>query len=206
MVAAQPVRLRLGPVKKTGRVKRYLLVTAGLLVVVGSWRDQGRADRVADGDGQADGEAGPPPEAVGSAVAQAADLGEDAVGGGQRLGVRSVTVSNEVPGIVSQIRFESGAIAKEGQVLVELDADVERAQLASAKARRDLAETDRASAPRCWPAGQRHLARAARRGRGAARDRDHRRTRGLRRRSTARSCARRSRAGSASAPSTSGST
>ena len=53
--------------------------------------------------------------------------------------LRSVTVSNEVPGTVSRIRFESGQIAREGQVLVELDADVERAQLASAEARRDLA-------------------------------------------------------------------
>jgi membrane fusion protein, multidrug efflux system len=50
-----------------------------------------------------------------------------------------VAVSNEIAGTVSKIRFESGQIAREGQVLVELDAAVERAQLASADARRDLA-------------------------------------------------------------------
>jgi membrane fusion protein (multidrug efflux system) len=53
--------------------------------------------------------------------------------------LKSVAVSNEVPGTVSKIRFESGQIAKEGQVLVELDAEVERAQMASVDARRDLA-------------------------------------------------------------------
>jgi membrane fusion protein (multidrug efflux system) len=49
-------------------------------------------------------------------------------------------VSAEVPGIVSNIRFESGGVAKEGQVLVELEADVERATLASAQARAELAD------------------------------------------------------------------
>jgi membrane fusion protein (multidrug efflux system) len=59
---------------------------------------------------------------------------------GSISGLRSVTVSNEVPGTISKIRFESGQIVREGQVLVELDAEVERAQLASAGARRDLAD------------------------------------------------------------------
>jgi membrane fusion protein (multidrug efflux system) len=40
---------------------------------------------------------------------------------------------------VTKIRFESGAMVKQGQVLVELDTSVERAQLASARSRRDLA-------------------------------------------------------------------
>jgi len=52
---------------------------------------------------------------------------------------RGVTISNEVPGVVRAIRFESGAKVRPGQVLVELDASVERAQLSSLQARRDLA-------------------------------------------------------------------
>jgi membrane fusion protein (multidrug efflux system) len=48
-------------------------------------------------------------------------------------------VSNEVPGIVSRISFESGVTVREGQVLVELDTSVERAQLATARARLELA-------------------------------------------------------------------
>ena len=82
---------------------------------------------------------GPPPESVGSAIAQSAswETGVSAIGSISSL--KSVAVSNEVPGTVSKIRFESGQIAKEGQVLVELDAEVERAQMASVDARRDLA-------------------------------------------------------------------
>jgi membrane fusion protein (multidrug efflux system) len=51
-----------------------------------------------------------------------------------------VTVANEVAGMVSAIKFESGARVKRGQVLVELDSSVERAQLSQAIARRDLAK------------------------------------------------------------------
>jgi membrane fusion protein, multidrug efflux system len=86
--------------------------------------------------------AGPPPEAVGTAAAQSQTWERTLSAVGSISSLKSVAVSNEVPGIVSRIRFESGQMAKEGQVLVELDADVERAQLASAKARVDLAVTN----------------------------------------------------------------
>ncbi|MEO7670438.1 MAG: efflux RND transporter periplasmic adaptor subunit, partial [Polyangia bacterium] len=54
---------------------------------------------------------------------------------------RGVTISNEIPGVVRAIRFESGAKVRAGQVLVELEAGVEKAQLASLRARQDLAAT-----------------------------------------------------------------
>ena len=57
---------------------------------------------------------------------------------------RGVTLSTDVAGVVTAIRFESGADVKRGQVLVELDSAVERAQLQSAIARRNLAETSAA--------------------------------------------------------------
>ena len=82
---------------------------------------------------------GPPPEAVGSAPAKAENWETTVAAVGSISSLRNVSVSNEVPGTVSKIRFESGQIAREGQVLVELDAGVERAQLASADARRELA-------------------------------------------------------------------
>src|SRR5262249_17197595 len=52
---------------------------------------------------------------------------------------KGVTVSNEIAGVVTAIRFESGTVVKQGQVLVELDTSVERAELASALARKDHA-------------------------------------------------------------------
>jgi membrane fusion protein (multidrug efflux system) len=83
--------------------------------------------------------AGPPPEAVGSAVARVAEWELTLSAVGSISSIRSVSISTEVPGIIDRIRFRSGDIVQRGQVLVELDADVERAQLASARAQRDLA-------------------------------------------------------------------
>lgn len=85
--------------------------------------------------------AGPPPQAVGTAVAQGAEWESllDSVGSVEAG--RGVTISNEVPGVVRAIRFESGARVHPGQVLVELDSRVERAQLSSLQARRELANS-----------------------------------------------------------------
>jgi membrane fusion protein (multidrug efflux system) len=85
--------------------------------------------------------AGPPPEAVGTAVAKGAEWESLLESVGSVAAGRGVTISNEVPGVVHAIRFDSGAKVHAGQVLVELDASVERAQLASLQARRDLATT-----------------------------------------------------------------
>ena len=123
-----------------GRWKRYLLVAAGLLVVVGilvGIKGAQIGSLMAMGKQMMAG--GPPPEAVGSAVAKAENWETTVAAVGSISSLRNVSVSNEVPGTVSKIRFESGQIAREGQVLVELDAGVERAQLASADARRELA-------------------------------------------------------------------
>lgn len=60
---------------------------------------------------------------------------------GTVLSPRSIVLSNEIAGTVSAIHFESGQIVDEGQVLVELDSNVERAQLEAAKARKRIAES-----------------------------------------------------------------
>jgi membrane fusion protein (multidrug efflux system) len=66
---------------------------------------------------------------------------------------RGVTISNEIPGVVRSIRFESGARVRAGQVLVELDARVEKAQLASLRARHELATTTAARTKRLEAGG-----------------------------------------------------
>lgn len=83
--------------------------------------------------------AGPPPESVSSAVAQELVWEGTLSAVGNVVAENGVAVSNDAPGLVTRIRFESGDTVKKGQVLVELDTSVERAQLASAQARRDLA-------------------------------------------------------------------
>ncbi len=84
---------------------------------------------------------GPPPESVGTAAARE-DRWEGTLSSvGTVAAVRGVAITTEVPGVVAAIRFESGQTVRAGQVLLELDSSVERAQLASAKARKDLAES-----------------------------------------------------------------
>jgi membrane fusion protein (multidrug efflux system) len=78
---------------------------------------------------------GPPPEAVGTAISQDQSWGGTVAAVGTITSFKGVAISNEVPGIVSAIRFESGASVKQGQILVELDSKAERAQLASIEAR-----------------------------------------------------------------------
>ncbi|CAN5924641.1 efflux RND transporter periplasmic adaptor subunit [soil metagenome] len=86
--------------------------------------------------------AGPPPEVVATAVAKD-DTWENALSSvGTISPFKGVSVSNEVPGVVTAIRFESGAVVKQGDVLVELDSSVERAQLAAVDARRELAKVN----------------------------------------------------------------
>ena len=55
---------------------------------------------------------------------------------------RGVDVTTSVSGLIQQIKFESGEKVAQGQVLVQLDADVERANLASAQASLKLAKAD----------------------------------------------------------------
>lgn len=69
----------------------------------------------------------------------------DAVG--SLVAINDVSVTNEVPGIVSDIKFKSGQRVDKGDVLLQLDDEVDRAQLAGLEADRQLAQVqfDRAA-------------------------------------------------------------
>jgi membrane fusion protein (multidrug efflux system) len=84
---------------------------------------------------------GPPPEAVGTARVQEQSWEELLYAVGSVTAVKGVTLTADLPGTVTKIAFESGDTVKAGQILVELETRVERAQLASAQARKDLAAT-----------------------------------------------------------------
>jgi membrane fusion protein (multidrug efflux system) len=128
--------------KRLSNVKRFL-IAAGicLLVIVVLAGTKFAQISALIRSGQAAQAAGPPPEAVGTDVARAGSWGSVFEAVGSVAAGRGVTVSNESPGVVRAIHFESGAKVRAGQVLVELDAAVERAQLASLKARLELAST-----------------------------------------------------------------
>ncbi len=54
--------------------------------------------------------------------------------------VQGVVVRNEFPGLVTRIAFESGDAVRRGDILVELDTSIERAQLEATEAALELAE------------------------------------------------------------------
>ena len=93
------------------------------------------------GAGKAMQKAGPPPEVVGTTSAEQQTWERTLTAVGSVVAARGVALSNDAPGVVTRLYFESGAAVKQGQILVELDANVERAQLASIRARKELADT-----------------------------------------------------------------
>jgi membrane fusion protein (multidrug efflux system) len=132
------------PAKQQPRARskrwRYLLVAIGLFIVVGGLAFAKFAQissLMAAGGRMA--KAGPPPEVVSTSIAQQQAWGDSLSAVGSVVTAKGVAVTNDAAGVVSKIYFESGTLVKQGQPLVELDSDVERAQLASAKARLDLA-------------------------------------------------------------------
>lgn len=81
----------------------------------------------------------PPPEAVTTIVATAEQWPHRLNVIGTTAAVQGVSVSADLPGIVSRIAFESGSPIRHGDVLVELDTRQEHAQLAAVEAEQQLA-------------------------------------------------------------------
>jgi len=126
--------------RKPGKALKILFVIVGLLALVGTLGFIKFSQISAlMAMGKAYEKSGPPPESVGSGTSKKQTWQAELTAVGTIAPVKGVALSNDAPGIVSKISFESGALVKQGQVLVELDTSVERAQLASAIVRRDLA-------------------------------------------------------------------
>jgi membrane fusion protein (multidrug efflux system) len=84
----------------------------------------------------------PPPEAVTTVIAQQQQWPSSMNIIGTIEAVQGVTVSADLPGVVSKINFESGQFVHQGDVLVELDTREERSSLAALEAERDLAHVN----------------------------------------------------------------
>lgn len=119
---------------------RYFVAILGLLLVIGGLGliKFAQVSSLIEMGEQAKA-AGPPPEAVSTTHARSETWEDTLYSIATVAPVQGVAVSNESPGVVTRIRFESGDEVKQGEVLVELDTAVERAQLASSKSRRELA-------------------------------------------------------------------
>lgn len=84
----------------------------------------------------------PPPTAVTTSAVEEAEWSPSLRAVGTVVAARGVMVAAEVPGLVKRLAFESGQRVRRGDVLVELDSAIERAQLSSAKANLELAEVN----------------------------------------------------------------
>jgi len=120
---------------------RYVIVIVGLVLLIGGLvAIKGSQIGMLIGMAEAMKKAGPPPEVVATTVAKKQTWESTLNAVGSAVTAKGVALSNDAPGIVAKLHFDSGATVKQGDVLVELDTSVERAQLASLRAKRDLAE------------------------------------------------------------------
>ena len=83
-----------------------------------------------------------PPTTVSSVTVKAEDWAPRLTAVGSVSAVQGAVVSAELAGVVSEINFENGGVAKKGEVLMKLDASQEEALLRSAEAEAQLAQTD----------------------------------------------------------------
>lgn len=81
----------------------------------------------------------PPPEAVTTTIAKQESWDTPIKAIGTVVAVNGVTVAADLPGLVDQIRFDSGTRVNRGDVLLRLDTKQEEAQLAAANAQLNLA-------------------------------------------------------------------
>ena len=125
---------------KWRRMRYFIPIAVLLAVVVGLGTVKFKQISMLVHAGEAAKKLGPPPEVVATAAAKQDSWEGTLSAVGSVAAVRGVALSNEAAGIVTAIHFESGQKVAAGQVLVELDTSVERAPLASAEARKEVAE------------------------------------------------------------------
>ena len=83
-----------------------------------------------------------PVETVTSATVKEEDWAPTLNSVGSVSAVQGAMVSTELPGVVAKIGFENGGVAKKDDLLMQLDASSEEAQLHSAEADLELAKAD----------------------------------------------------------------
>ncbi|AKV03973.1 putative Co/Zn/Cd efflux system membrane fusion protein [Labilithrix luteola] len=121
---------------------RWFLTILGILVTIGALAavKSAQIGKLINYGKQAEKD-GPPPEAVGTALSEEQSWEGTLTAVGSVATAKGVALAADAAGVVTRVSFESGNSVKQGQVLVEIDSKVERAQLASALTRKELATT-----------------------------------------------------------------
>ena len=83
-----------------------------------------------------------PPTTVSSAVVKEEDWAPTLSAIGSVSAVQGAVVSTELSGVVAEINFQNGGVAKKGDVLMRLDSSAEEAQLHTAEADLELAKAN----------------------------------------------------------------
>src|ERR1700748_3440140 len=120
--------------------KKIIITTLGLIVVVGGLVGIKVKQFQAMFAQQA--HAAVPPETVAVSPARADSIQSTVEAVGSVTAAQGVTLNAEVAGTIRRITFDSGSVVKAGEVLVELDNAVEKAQLESAQANAKLARSN----------------------------------------------------------------
>jgi membrane fusion protein (multidrug efflux system) len=130
------------PAREKRRPLRYVVLiggTLGLIALLGFLKFSQISMLMQAGAAMQ--KAGPPPETVSTRTAELQQWEQTLNAVASVVSAKGVALANDSPGVVTALHFDSGQMVKQGQVLVELDSRVERAQLASTHARRELAQT-----------------------------------------------------------------
>jgi membrane fusion protein (multidrug efflux system) len=83
-----------------------------------------------------------PPTTVSSATVKEEDWAPTLSAVGSLSAVQGAIIAAELGGVISEIRFENGGVAKKGDVIMKLDASQEEALLRSSEAEAELARQD----------------------------------------------------------------
>ncbi|WP_432823907.1 efflux RND transporter periplasmic adaptor subunit [Trichloromonas sp.] len=118
-------------------VKRILLTIVGLLIIIGviAGIKVLQIRKMIDAGAQF----APPPETVTTAVVRSETWESLLTAVGSLEAVQGVTLAAELPGKVTEIRFEAGSKVRKGDVLLRQDVSSEQAQLPGAEATVELA-------------------------------------------------------------------
>jgi membrane fusion protein (multidrug efflux system) len=119
---------------------RYVITIAALILVVGILAGiKGAQIKTLIGFGEQMQKMGPPPEAVNAAPVERQSWERTLEAVATVVSSKGVTLSNDSPGVVTKLNFDSGAKVKAGQPLLEIESSVERAQLNALRPRLVLA-------------------------------------------------------------------